>query len=80
MSDSWVSILLGWPAILIAFSIAILGIVRRKPMALIASVILVLPISPYLFGAPKVSWLALLIPVFFIGVGVAIRFRRYRIA
>ncbi|MBT7953143.1 MAG: hypothetical protein HN764_16055 [Gammaproteobacteria bacterium] len=80
MSDSWISILLGWPAILIAFLIAILGILRRKPLALIAPVILVLPIALYLFGAPKVSWLALLIPACFIGAGVAIKFRRYHIA
>lgn len=80
MSDSWISILFGWPAIFIAFSISIFGIVHRKPLAPIASVILVLPISLYLFGAPKVGWLALLIPVFFIGVGVAIRFQRFRIA
>ena len=80
MSDSWGIILLGWPAIFVAFSISIFGIVHRKPEILIAPVILVLPMSLYLFATPKVSWFALLIPLLFIGVGVAIKYRRYRIA
>jgi hypothetical protein len=72
MLELWIPLLLGWPAIIIALLLSLFGIIRRKPRVLIASAILVLPISFYLLGSPRIGWLGLLIPFLFVGVGMAI--------
>ena len=66
-------ILLGWPAILVSIVLSVTGIVRRRSGWLIVSVITVLPITLYLFGTPRFRWIAPLLPLLLIGVGISIR-------
>jgi hypothetical protein len=80
MTNTWLVLLLGWPAIVLALVISVLGIVHRKPVAQLAPLILLLPVSLYLLGTPRVSWVALLIPLSFIGTGLAVKYRQYGLA
>jgi hypothetical protein len=66
-------ILLGWPAILVSIALSVAGIVRNRPAWLVVAAIIVVPISLYLFGTPRISWIALAFPVLLFGASMAIR-------
>ncbi len=66
-------ILLGWPAILVSIALSVVGIVRNRPAWLVVAAIIVVPISLYLFGTPRISWIALAFPVLLFGASIAIR-------
>ena len=78
--DSWPVILLGWPAILSAITLSVAGIVRKKPNWLIASAILLIPVSLYLAATPRFRWIALVFPVLLIGASIAVRRSYFRLA
>lgn len=65
--------LFGWPAFLLVFALSIAGILRSKPVWLVAAAIVVAPIFLYLAATPRISWVVLLIPVLLAGSGFAIR-------
>ena len=66
-------ILLGWPAILVSIALSVVGIVRSRPAWLVVAAIIVVPISLYLFGTPRFSWIALVFPLLLIGASIAVR-------
>ena len=72
MIDSW-AMLLGWPAILCAMGLAAAGIVRGKTWPLVVSIVLVLPVSLYLSGTPRLNWIGILGPALFVLCALAIR-------
>ncbi len=72
--------LLGWPSVLLAFSISIYGIIHRNPKVQIAPTLLVLPISFYLFGTPRVGWFALTIPLLFVAIAIALKWNHHLLA
>ena len=76
----WPALLFGWPAILLAIVLSVLGITKRSPSVLAASAIIATPFSLYLGGSPRVGWLGFIIPVLLVGASVAVRYRRVEIA
>jgi len=66
-------ILLGWPAVLVSLALSVLGIVRSKPVWLVVSAVAVLPISLYLAGTPRFSWVGLILPVLLFAASFAVR-------
>ncbi len=57
----WWPVLLGWPAVVVSMGLAAAGIGLRRPVLLVVSALLVIPLSFYLSGAA--SWVALTGPV-----------------
>lgn len=76
----WPAIVFGWPAILLAIVLSVLGIIKRRQALLIASAIVATPFSFYLGGSPRIAWMGLMIPVLLIGAGIAVRFQKVRMA
>ena len=44
--------LFGWPAILVAIALPVVGIVRKKPAWLVTGAVIIFPISLYLAAMP----------------------------
>ena len=76
----WPAVVFGWPVVLLAIVLSVLGIIKRLPLLLVVSAVLVAPFSLYLGGSPRIGWLGFMIPVLLIGASVAIRYRRMEIA
>ncbi len=76
----WPAVVFGWPAILLALALSVLGITKRKPAIIAASAIIATPFSLYLGGGPRFGWLGFMIPVLLLGANVAVRYRRVEIA
>ncbi len=62
---------LGWPAILLALILSVIGVTQRKPVLALLAAGLLLPITFYLIGSPRIAWLGLLIPAGFVGAWAA---------
>ena len=76
----WPGVVFGWPAILLALALSVLGIIKRVPLLLVVSAVIASPFSLYLGGTPRVGWLGFMIPVLLLGASVAVRYRRVEIA
>ena len=62
----WWPVLFGWPAVFVSMGLAAAGIGLRMPVLLVASAVLVIPLSYFLSGAE--SWVALASPVILIAL------------
>ena len=76
----WPAVVFGWPAILLALVLSVLGISKRIPGLLAFAAIIATPFSLFLGGSPRFGWLGFMIPVLLIGASVAVRYRRIEIA
>jgi hypothetical protein len=79
MLEMW-PLLFGWPAILIATALPVIGIVRKKPAWLVTGAVIIFPISLYLAAMPRFRWFALIFPVLLYASSVAVRQSRYWLA
>ena len=61
MLDFLLSLLVGWPAILVTVILIVMGLVRRTHSFLYAAAILAFPFSWFLSGLPIVSFPAILL-------------------
>ena len=77
---NWWPVLLGWPAVLTAVTLSVLGIYRSRPAYLYAAMVLILPISLYLAGAPRFSLVALFAPLAILIAAKAIKQNRTHLA
>lgn len=62
MFDWWPIVAFGWPAIIAALALMVVGIVRNKPIWLIVAAVAVIPFSSYLAGSPRFGWVGLMFP------------------
>ncbi len=76
----WPAIVFGWPVVLLAIVLSVLGIIKRIPLLLVVSAVILAPFSLYLGGSPRVGWLGFMIPVLLLGASVAVRYRRGEMA
>lgn len=76
----WPAIIFGWPAIIGAIALSVVGIVRRKPKLLVIAAFVSLPFSFYLAGSPVFGWLGLIMPWSLAGTAVAIYHRYTKLA
>ena len=53
-------LLLGWPAIFLAVALAVAAVYRMKWLPAIFAAVLILPLTIYLVGSPRVGWLGAL--------------------
>ncbi len=71
MLELW-PILFGWPDILAALALSVMGIVRRRPAWLVVAAIVAVPFSLYLAGSAEFGWLWLIFPLLLLGASIAI--------
>ena len=71
---------IGWPSILLALVLSVIGVAKRSPLLLVVSAVVATPFSLYLGGSPRFGWLGFIIPVLLLGASVAVRYRRVEIA
>ena len=76
----WPAVVFGWPAILLAIVLSVVGIAKRSPSVLVTSALIATPFSLFLGGGPRFGWLGFMIPVLLLGASVAVRYRRVEIA
>ena len=69
MMDFLVIIFFGWPAILIAAILAVIGLFRNNYRFLVAAAILALPPSWFLSGFPLIRSLVFLLPLLLFASG-----------
>jgi hypothetical protein len=67
----WWPVLLGWPAVFLALTLSAFGVFQRRPSFLFTAMLLILPISLYLAGAPRLPFVSLLAPMALLGAGLA---------
>jgi hypothetical protein len=80
MLEMWPAILFGWPAILVALVLSVIGIVRRRARWLVVAAVIVLPFSLYLAGSPVFGWLGLSIPLLLPAASIAIYHHHTKVA
>ena len=74
------SLLAGWPAIIVTVILAIYGLLRSNYQFLLAAAILAVPFSWYLSGFPVVRSPIFLAPVLVFGAAWAMRYGREMLA
>jgi hypothetical protein len=77
MSDIWVPIVFGWPAVITSILLSIAGIRLKKPVLLIAAGIVCIPFSYYVSGYSRP---AVLLPLFQFGSAYAVTRQKNLIA
>jgi hypothetical protein len=80
MLDFLLSLLAGWPAIVVTAILAIYGLVRNNYRFLLGAAILAVPFSWYLSGFPVVRSPIFLLPVLIFGAAWAMRYGREMLA
>ena len=76
----WPAVVFGWPAVLLALALSVIGIAKRMPLLLAAAAIIAAPFSLYLVGSPRIGWLGFGIPLLLAAAGAAVHYRRPQIA
>ena len=76
MLDFLLSLLAGWPAILVTVIFAVYGLIKNNYRALLGAAILAVPFSWYLSGFPLVRSPIFLMPVLIFGAAWAMRYER----
>jgi hypothetical protein len=80
MLDFLLSLLAGWPAIVITVILAIYGLVKNNYRVLVGAAILAVPFSWFLSGFPVVRSPIFLTPVLIFGSAWAMRYGREMVA
>ncbi len=76
----WPAVVFGWPAILLALVLSVMGVAKRSPLPLVVAAVIATPFSFFLGGSPRFGWLGFMIPALLIGASIAVRYRRVEIA
>jgi len=66
-------LIFGWPAILLALSLSVAGILQKKPSFLVAGSVIAIPFFLYLAATPRFRWIALVFPLLLFGASIAVR-------
>jgi hypothetical protein len=80
MLDFLLSLLAGWPAILVTVVLAVYGLLKNNYRYLLGAAILAVPFSWFLSGFPLVRSPIFLMPVLIFGAAWAMRYGREMLA
>lgn len=64
--------LLFWPFMIASLILAILAICIKKPVLLVISSVLIIPLSLYLAATPRFEFWGLVFPLFYVGAAVSL--------
>jgi len=78
MSEILPQIIFGWPFMIAALLLSLVGAAMKDYRFLVAGALFFMPPSLYLSGYPGLRWLALLLPFFILGAAFLLRNNRPR--
>lgn len=73
MSEFFVVMLFGLPAVFVSLVVSALGVLKNKFWLVILGAVLFIPFSYYLNGSPNLRGFAILLPLFQMGSAAAVR-------
>jgi hypothetical protein len=73
MSQAFVVLIFGFPAVFISLLVSVIGVVKGKYWLVIIGAVVLIPFSYYLNGAPGANGFAILLPLFQIVSAAAVR-------
>ncbi|MCM3387799.1 hypothetical protein [Ureibacillus chungkukjangi] len=65
--------LLFWPFMIASIVLSFISLVMKKPMFLVISSLLIIPLSLYLAASPRFEWWGLIFPFFYLGAALSLR-------
>jgi len=80
VSDLLPQIIFGWPFIIAALILSVVGVAAKLPKYLVAGAIFFMPPSLYMSGLPPIRWLAFLLPFSILGAAYFVQRNRAGIA
>lgn len=80
MTGILLSLVVGWPAVLITCGVAVYGLVKSDHRFLVAAAVLALPFAWFLSGFPIIRSPIFLVPVFLFAAGYAMHRGREMLA
>lgn len=66
-------ILLFWPFMIASIIFSIIALSKKKPLLLLISCLLIVPLSLYLAATPRFKWWGLIFPLFYLGAAISLR-------
>lgn len=66
-------ILLFWPFMIASIIFSIIALSKKKPLFLLISCLLIVPLSLYLAATPRFKWWGLIFPLFYLGAAISLR-------
>ena len=76
MSDIWVLIIFGWPAILLSLVTSVIGVLKKWPWIVMTAGVVAMPFSLYFSGYAIFYYTPFLLPFFLFGAAWAVRAKR----
>jgi hypothetical protein len=73
MRQIFAQIIFGWPFIILSLSLAVAGILIKRPALLVAGAITFVPPAWYLSGYPVIRWFGMLLPVSIFGAAYYVK-------
>ena len=73
MPDILVQIIFGWPFIILSLSLAVVGVLTKRPGLLIAGAVFYIPPAWALRGYPILRWAAILLPVLILSASLYVK-------
>lgn len=80
MQQIFAQIVFGWPFIILSLSLAVAGILIKRPALLVAGAIIFVPPAWYLSGYPVIRWFGMLLPVSILGAAYHVKKDKPRLA
>jgi len=80
VSDILPQIIFGWPFIIAALILSVVGVAAKLPKYVVAGAIFFMPPSLYMTGFSSIRWLAFLLPLFILGAAYFVQKNRAGIA
>lgn len=65
--------LLFWPCMIASIVCSVIALLLKKPMLLVISCLLIIPLSLYLAATPRFTWWGLIFPFFYLGAALSLR-------
>ena len=66
-------VLLFWPLMLVSIIFSVVALSKKKPLLLVISCLLIIPLSLYLAATPRFKVWGLIFPLFYLGAALSLR-------
>lgn len=66
-------VILFWPFMLASIVFSFVALIRKKPLFLVISFLLIIPFSLYLAATPLLRWWGIILPFFYLGSALSLK-------